>query len=77
MYSWRKLSHLIQCNAKNMFYSLIKDIEKIETILCEDHGKGAFIFIGTVIVRYKNGQHAPFIQEYQIGDIESDTDYRI
>ena len=69
MYSWRKLSHLIQHNAKDMFYSHIKNIEKDEIILSGDYGKGAFICIGTVIMRYTNDQHAAFIQEHQIGEI--------
>ena len=56
-----------------MFSSDDYYIDHIEIVLGGDHGKGIFMFIVAVIVRYTNEKQNAITIDIQIGEIESKT----
>jgi hypothetical protein len=56
-----------------MLESFKKEIDKLELTLGGDHGRGAFTFLGCLIIRYTDGSD-PQVMEFQIGEIDSETD---
>ena len=70
---YRSIADLFIFYFKKLEVSLLVNVEKIEVCLGGDHGKGSYIYLAIVIIRYNDGK-VVYRLELKLGEINEEKD---